>query len=199
MKAPTTAFLRRWTGEPHLALDQGWLNDAFGGDPSRALQRWQASRGEPDAGLGMGSRRGLVGFWEACRLRHRSTGFDPALYAAITAAVWVEGKRDHACREFQVCEPGELVEAMRPFALSSVLMSDNELAAFCDLPDPVLAYRGGCGPELAKGHSWSLRQDVAQWFADAASSGMVVSALLPKSSVVAFFSDRAEGELVVAL
>lgn len=200
MNAPTVKSLRRWTREPYFAVDQSWLKDAFSRDRAgEALARWQAAAAKLDPGLNMGSRQGLVLFWEACRLRFQMEDFDPALYAAITASVWVEGKREHACREFGLCEPEELLEVIAPFALSPVIMSDDEIAAHTALPEVITIFRGGTGPDdvLAQGTSWTIDRAQAVWFAENRPSGMLIKRNIPKSEIVAFFPDRGEGEVVI--
>ena len=201
MKAPTLKQLQRRTREPFFAVDQAWLNDAFSTDRAReALIRWQASRVKSDPGLWMASRQGHVLFWEACRLRFQGGNFDPALYAALTASVWTEGKREHGCRELGVCEPEEMVAAMAPYALSPVLMTDADLEAYAALPETVTVYRGGTGPEdvLAKGTSWALERSVAEWFAEHRPEGVVIERQVRKDSLVALFTDRSECEAVIA-
>lgn len=201
MKAPTVKHLRRWTREPFFNVDQHWLNEAFSTDRAgEALARWQAGRTKPDLGLWMGGRQGHVLFWEACRLRFKDGNFDPALYAALTASVWTEGKREHASRELGVCEPEEMVEAMAPFALSPVLMTDADLAAYAALPETITVYRGGTGPEeaLANGTSWALERAVAEWFAEHRPEGIVIERQVRKDSLVALFTDRSEHEAVIA-
>ena len=200
MSAPTVKQLQLWTREPFFAVDQGWLNDAFSVDRAgEALVRWQAGRVKSDPGLWMGSRQGHVLFWEVARLRFRWGNFDSALFAALTASVWTEGKREHACREFGVCEPEEMVDAMSPYALSPVLMTDADLDAYSALPETITVYRGGTGPEdvLAKGSSWTLERTVAEWCADHRPDGIVIERQVRKDSLVALFTDRSEHEAVL--
>lgn len=204
---PNVTQLRQWTGEPFFNPDAAWLSDVFHHAPDRsraALAQWSEARdggGMAGPSLYMGSRRGEVLFWAYCRLRHRTGKFDPALYAALTASVWIEGKGEHACREFGICEPSEMLDALTPFALSSVIMSKSDLAAHDALPDFVTLYRGGTGPAdvLALGSSWTVHRTIADRFATRRPNGIVIDRTFRKADLIAFFDGRDEGEAVVRI
>jgi hypothetical protein len=77
-----------------------------------------------------------------------------------------------------------------------------------DLPETVSIFRGvkGCFPaQAAHGLSWTLDFDCAAWFAEIYAdrsatrrdgSGYVLAATVPRASLVAYFNDRSEKEVI---
>lgn len=79
-----------------------------------------------------------------------------------------------------------------------IIMDKNDLKAYNDLPEQVIAYRGVQPGEPVKGFSWSLNLNTAQWFSKRFSDeGQVYSATINKSDVIAYINSRDEQEIIV--
>ncbi len=90
-------------------------------------------------------------------------------------------------------------------ASQNSLMSLDEIIEFENLPSEVTIYRGQLfsdGKRAATGMSWTLDEQVAQWYAapvphQRQPHGWVLSATVPKRAVLAMFLERGEREVVV--
>jgi hypothetical protein len=87
------------------------------------------------------------------------------------------------------------------------LMSKKELTALNNLPDKVKIYRGITTDEIDSksfGLSWSLKKEVAEFFAfkyrrnyDTSSSlKTVIEIEVDKNEIIAYFQDREEEEII---
>lgn len=74
------------------------------------------------------------------------------------------------------------------------------------LPPMVTVYRGGVGPDVASGWSWTLRRDVAERFSTYAAAGgvrlghkepVVIAAEVPVERILHFDDERQEAECVI--
>lgn len=114
---------------------------------------------------------------------------------------WGHGYRLHWLKELHNVEPQSIIEVMRPFRATSVLMEEEDLRRFDDLPDSFTVWRGAAGPKerVAVGYCWTLGRDVAQFFADrnaAFGPPTVVSRRISKRQVI-FADFSREAEVVV--
>ena len=89
---------------------------------------------------------------------------------------------------------------------STVLMTPAELTALGKLPEQVAVFRGqlhGDLPNEATGMSWTLAEEVADWYAapipGETMRGRVLSATVPRSVLLALFVERGESEVVIGL
>lgn len=79
-----------------------------------------------------------------------------------------------------------------------LLMDDDELKQYLDLPDKLTVYRGIRGRGSLKALSWTTDRNQAEWFAKRWNKGgQVYSATVKKEDVLAVFSSRGESEIVV--
>lgn len=85
-------------------------------------------------------------------------------------------------------------------------MTPAEAAALVELPEYVRIFRGqrqGDLPDQPSGMSWTLAEEVADWYAapipGQTTRGRVLSALVPRHAVIALFLARAETEVIVDL
>jgi hypothetical protein len=81
------------------------------------------------------------------------------------------------------------------------LMNDAELEFFSALPDSITLYRGSGNNvtpnRAARGMSWTLDLEKAQWFAQRDGDGFCLKAQVPKRNAFAYFDGRDEQEVVV--
>lgn len=79
------------------------------------------------------------------------------------------------------------------------LMTKDELSVYEKLPDTVTIYRGVTDLKGARGLSWTLNKDTAQWFSTRfhPQQSYVLYAKIPKQKIFAYFGDRNEYEVVV--
>lgn len=83
-------------------------------------------------------------------------------------------------------------------AEKALLMDDDELRQYLDLPEEITVYRGIRGRGSLKALSWTIDIDQAEWFAKRwDKNGKVYSATVSKDDVLAVFTSRGESELVV--
>lgn len=79
-----------------------------------------------------------------------------------------------------------------------VMMDENELLTFENLPDKINVYRGVKKGLDHKALSWTLNKDVAKWFSLRFSDeGVVYKAEIKKEDVFAVFLNRGEQEIVL--
>lgn len=93
----------------------------------------------------------------------------------------------------------ELLALFRSVA-PSVLMDEEELRVYEELPDPVTVYRGvtAYNAKMVKGLSWTLDRDTAEWFAHRyGEDGTVYEAQIDKAHIHAVFLSRNESEVIV--
>jgi hypothetical protein len=83
------------------------------------------------------------------------------------------------------------------------MMTDEEQAALQELPEPVTIFRG-CGPVNEQGWSWTLDEELAEWFAcrfpdlfDGQVAGFVLEGRCRKSAIIAYLSRRNEDEILI--
>lgn len=85
------------------------------------------------------------------------------------------------------------------------LMTAEEHAALAALPDPAILYRGitffpGDSMKYARGLSWTDDLSIASYFAHPYQSwlaGAILTALVPRWRVLAYFKERGENEVVI--
>ena len=87
---------------------------------------------------------------------------------------------------------------------SAVLMTPAELARLAELPEHVDVFRGQLHGDLVEevsGMSWTLSEDVADWYSAPTPGdtlrGRVLSATVPRSILLALFLERGEAEVVI--
>ena len=83
----------------------------------------------------------------------------------------------------------------------NLLMHEDDLEVYNNLPDIVTVYRGVTSNNLdgVEALSWSLSPEKAEWFATRFSSikGRVYSATIHKNDIFAYFGQRGEQEVIV--
>lgn len=91
----------------------------------------------------------------------------------------------------------KLLRSQRP--CRDRLMDDAERAALAQLPDVVTIYRGYDHRNGAKGISWTLSKDKADWFANrwGGRGAVVATGQVNKADILAHFIGRQEAEVVV--
>jgi hypothetical protein len=188
-------WLRSVCDEPFLNATRSELELFFSTDevtPEALRALWDV--------FNPGSRRGLVHFFAVA---HRAWARDlicDMRFASAAARLWTEGKHSTAFIEFpwlaEELDPQEVVWALCRHARSAVIMTPGDLAALGALPDRLTVYRGGHRDRVREGHSWTTDATVAAWFAESV-GGIVVSRRIRKSQVIACFTDRQEGEVVL--
>ena len=122
-----------------------------------------------------------------------------ATVASVLRTLWLEGGMFSD-------EPG-LVAFVFKAALeaSTILMTPVEVAALGKLPEHVTVFRGQLHGDLpeATGMSWTLSEQVADWYAAPIPGetlrGRVLSAIVPRSVLLALFLERGESEVVIDL
>lgn len=80
------------------------------------------------------------------------------------------------------------------------LMNSHELHTFDELPSSIKIYRGvtSYNETDIKKLSWTLSEDVAEWFAKRFhQKGKIYSTMINKKDVLAYFGDRSEQEVIV--
>lgn len=83
-------------------------------------------------------------------------------------------------------------------AEKALLMDDDELRHYLDLPEEITVYRGIRGRGSLKALSWTIDIAQAEWFAQRwGTNGKVYSAQISREDVLAVFTSRGESELVV--
>lgn len=90
--------------------------------------------------------------------------------------------------------------AMFKAADPSILMDDEERSRLQSLEDPVTVYRGvtSYNAKNVKALSWTLDENVAQWFAHRyGEQGTVYQAQIRKGDIYAIFTGRNESEVIV--
>ena len=102
-------------------------------------------------------------------------------------------------------EPGQVTDLFREaLKAPEVLMTPDEAAALVELTEYVPIFRGqlhGDFPDQPSGMSWTLAEEVADWYAapipGQTKRGHVLSALVPCCVVMALFLARGETEVIV--
>ena len=78
------------------------------------------------------------------------------------------------------------------------MMNEAEIAEFASMPDLITVYRGFGKASCRQGWSWTTNRAKAVWFADLDGvKPKVVSGVVSKSDVIAYFTRRDESEIVV--
>ena len=121
-----------------------------------------------------------------------------APYALGTALRWSWTAGHHGSILGQYSK-GELLHWFK-LAAPETLMTEEERNVLATLPDPVHAYRGA---DTSDGLSWTLNRDVAEKFITRADEWDICETRLfeediPRSSIVAYFDDREEKEIIVS-
>jgi len=104
-------------------------------------------------------------------------------------------------------ETGENEVVPAEMIVNSTIVANNislpaeEREALAALPDEITIYRGiktPDSPDDPHGMSWTLDRDKAVWFANRMKSrGVLYTATIKKSKVLAHFLNRGESEIVV--
>jgi hypothetical protein len=123
-----------------------------------------------------------------------------AAVAAALRKLWLEGGVFSP-------EPAQISDLFRgAMKAPETLMTPAEIAALANLPDHVRVFRGqldGDSPDRPSGMSWTLVEEVADWYAAPipghTERGHVLSAVVPRDAVMAVFLARGETEVVVDL
>jgi hypothetical protein len=118
--------------------------------------------------------------------------------AAALRKLWLEGGVFSE-------EPEQVANLFREaLKAPEALMTPAEASALGELPEYVCIFRGqlhGDLPDQPSGMSWTLKEEVADWYAapipGQALRGRVLSALVPRHAVMALFLARAEVEVIV--
>lgn len=76
-------------------------------------------------------------------------------------------------------------------------MTDQELAVYHSLPKVVEVHRGYIPGENDDGLSWTLDLKTAKWFANRFGRGKVITKLVNKRDILAYFSGRGEQEVII--
>jgi hypothetical protein len=95
-----------------------------------------------------------------------------------------------------------------PLEGSHAMMCENDRALLKAMPDVIRVWRGVEGEDedyaraaATSGHSWSTSAEIAarfaKGFARSAGEAWVASALVPKTDVVAYLTDRGEAEIIL--
>ena len=121
-----------------------------------------------------------------------------AAVAAALRELWLEGGVFSE-------EPKQVTDLFREaLKAPGVLMTPDEAAALVELPEYVPIFRGqlhGDFPDQPSGMSWTLSEEVADWYAapipGQTKRGHVLSALVPCCVVMALFLARGETEVIV--
>ena len=123
-----------------------------------------------------------------------------AVVAAALRKLWLEGGVFSP-------DPGQISDLFRgAMKAPETLMTSAEMAALANLPEHVRVFRGqldGDSPDRPSGMSWTLVEEVADWYAapipGQTERGHVLSAVIPRGAVMALFLARGETEVVVDL
>ena len=123
-----------------------------------------------------------------------------AAVAAALRKLWLEGGVFSD-------EPEQVNDLFREaLKAPGVLMTPAEAAALGELPEYVPIFRGqlhGDFPDQPSGMSWTLAEEVADWYAAPIPGqmmrGRVLSVLVPRCVVMALFLARGETEVIVDL
>lgn len=79
-----------------------------------------------------------------------------------------------------------------------VIMDKSDLHVYDNLSERITVYRGIQPNENIKGFSWSLSQEIAEWFAQRyGHDGNVYSLIVDKKHVIAYINNRNEKEIIV--
>ena len=121
-----------------------------------------------------------------------------AAVAAALRKLWLEGGVFSE-------EPDQVTDLFREaLKAPEALMTPAEAAGLGELPEYVRIFRGqvqGDFPDLPSGRSWTLAEEVADWYAapipGQTTRGRVLSALVPRHAVMALFLARGETEVIV--
>ncbi len=128
-------------------------------------------------------------------LRHASR-FDNASYWRLLGDVWTAQEQLWPNQQVFL----SLFRARRPGR--EALMREDEHAEFGKLPDQFPVYRGFTG-QRGKGMSWTTDRAKAEWFArrfamiEGRGTPKVLSGVVRKGDVLAYFNRRQESEIVV--
>jgi hypothetical protein len=117
---------------------------------------------------------------------------DEEEYNTVLQDSWTDTEYPHQCKT------NDLV-ALFNRAKPELLMEENELARFKELPDTVVVYRGTQSSKAKiKGLSWSLSREKAEWFSKRFKlNGKVYEATITKERIYAYFGSRGEEEVVL--
>jgi len=110
-----------------------------------------------------------------------------AAYWQTLASIWTSTEYIHTNHDIWY----ELLND--PRGRRSAMMDKEEKAEFKKLPKDIVIYRGGS----AKGWSWTLDEQVAEWFAKRFDQGLVIhKQIVKKSEVIALLNHRSEHEII---
>lgn len=123
------------------------------------------------------------------------SNFSDTDYWRILGEIWQDSENLWQHRDLI---PTLLWPLNRSLELRSHMMCKEDQEALDALPETLTIYRG-CAAENRVGYSWTVNEKKALWFAKRFSrkEPIVLAATVNKSSVVAYFTERQEDEIVV--
>jgi hypothetical protein len=113
----------------------------------------------------------------------------------MLADTWIDSERIPTKTTLQDFVQGIASYSPRAF-------TESDMAVFAALPDPFVAYRG-CGVRHRAGHSWTLAEETARWFAKPherlyrAAETTILSRSITKADVLFYTNQRKEQEIVL--
>ena len=108
--------------------------------------------------------------------------------------VWIQTEFPNADKDVSTKELIKLFER----ADKKLLMDDEELNFYNQLPNVVTIYRGTYRSANSKALSWTTDYDIAHWFATRFDDeGYILQAKINKKDIFAFFNNRNEKEVVI--
>jgi hypothetical protein len=118
--------------------------------------------------------------------------FSSKEYWSILGAIWTD--TENAWQSYNIW----LMLWSRNIPDSFECMDEEEKEIFLNLPDYVQAWRG-CMFRNRHGMSWTLNLEKARFFANRYGNDkpLIYEAVIPKSSILAYFNGRNESEIVV--
>lgn len=118
-------------------------------------------------------------------------------YGRFLSSCWVESENPNQDANVSLDECVDLFLA----ALPEILMDEDELAYFQNLPEVLTVYRGVSPGRERNGLSWTDDREKAEWFKSRfereGKRGELLKAKINKRSILAYFNSRNEKELVV--
>jgi hypothetical protein len=116
-----------------------------------------------------------------------------AEYWRLLAGIWTDAEVPNVNRAIWIdlftADRGGREDVMKP----------EEHAAFAALSEPVQIYRGA-PMKYARGMAWTTDRDRAMWFAERyayTNGARLLTAILPKRKLLAYFTERKEAEAVI--
>lgn len=117
-------------------------------------------------------------------------------FTQLLADVWIRSESPNDDPNLSKTKLLAMFKAADP----NILMDDEERSRLQSLEDPVTVYRGvtSYNAKNVKALSWTLDENVAQWFAHRyGEQGTVYQAQIRKGDIYAIFTGRNESEVIV--